>query len=162
MSTPRRLQSILLLTLAGCAAPPAESPPVDVEAVKSAIQAREAEWSAAFLAADGTALAALYTEDAASIPATGDWDRGRAAIARSMQSQFDSVAYTAREDITEEVIPLGPDYIFEIGHFSSQGTLKADGTPRTESGRYVVLWRRDADGVWRLHRDMGTDAPPLP
>jgi len=23
----------------------------------------------------------------------------------------------------------------------------------------VVLWRKDADGVWRIHRDLGADAP---
>jgi hypothetical protein len=23
----------------------------------------------------------------------------------------------------------------------------------------MVLWRKDADGVWRLQRDIGTEAP---
>jgi len=161
MRMPRRLPSVLVLaTLVACAAPaPEAAPPVDVAALKDAIQAREKEWSAAFLAADGAAIAALYAEDAASVPASGDWQRGRAAIAANMQPQFDSTTFTAREDITEEVIPAGPDYVFEIGHYSSTGTSKADGKPKSNSGRYTVLWRKDADGVWRLLRDMGTEAP---
>ena len=70
-----------------------------------------------------------------------------------------TVGDTAREDITEEVIPAG-DYLVEIGHYSYQGTSKADNkTPRSGAGRYMVLWRKDADGVWRLHRDIGNDAP---
>lgn len=164
MFTIRRLPSLLLLaTLAACAAPaPEAAAPVDVAALKDAIQAREKEWSAAFLAADPAAIAALYTEDAASIPASGDWNSGRAGIAANMQPQFDSTTFSAREDITEEVIPVGADYIFEVGHFSSTGTSKADGTEKLASGRYVVLWRKDADGVWRIHRDMGADAPVKP
>ncbi len=160
----RGLPSILLISaLASCAAPapPATpaAPPMDVAAIKDSIQAREKMWSAAFLAADGAAVAALYTEDAASIPTSGDWSRGREAIAKTQVAQFDSTTFTSREDITEEVIPAGPDHLFEVGHYSSAGTAKVGGKPRTSSGRYVVLWRKDADGVWRIHRDLGAEAP---
>jgi uncharacterized protein (TIGR02246 family) len=153
----------LLFTLAACQAPAPEAPPpVDVAALTDAIQAREKEWSAAFLAADAAAIANLYTEDAATIQPSGEWRRGRAAIAQGMQPQFDTTTFSAREDITEEVIPVGPDFAFEIGHFSSMGTPKAGGAARTASGRYIVLWRKDADGVWRAHRDLGADAPAKP
>jgi hypothetical protein len=62
-----------------------------------------------------------------------------------------------REDIAEEVIPAGDKFAVEVGHYSWQGTSKASKQPRGASGRYMVLWRKDADGVWRLHRDIGTD-----
>lgn len=165
MSTTRRTISLaaLLLAVMACQAPaPEASPPPDVAALTETIREREREWSAAFLAGDAKAISNLYTEDGASIPGSGEWDRGRAAIAAGMQRQFDSASFTAREDVTEEVIPVGPDHAFEVGHYSSTGTPKAGGAARTETGRYVVLWRRDADGAWRLHRDLGTDAPPKP
>ena len=152
--------AVLLFTLAACQAPAPEAPPpVDVAALKDAIQAREKEWSAAFLAADAAAISNLYTEDAASIQLSGDWRRGRAAIAEMMQPQFDSATFTAREDLTEEVIPVGPDYVFEVGKYSSTGTAKVGGKEISATGRYVVLWRKDADGAWRIHRDLGADAP---
>jgi uncharacterized protein (TIGR02246 family) len=151
---------VMLLSLAACAAPPPPPPPpVDVAAIKDAIQAREKEWSAAYLAGDGSAVASLYTEDGASIPATGDWERGRDRIAQSMQVQLDSMTVSMREDITQEVIPAG-DYVVEFGDYRYQGTSKMDGKPKSGSGRYMVLWRKDADGVWRLHRDIGNEAPP--
>lgn len=163
MSTPRRLLPVLaLLTAAGCATPAPEAAPVDPAAVRATIEAREREWSAAFLTGDPAAVAALYTEDGATIEASGDWRRGRAAIAEGMRPQLDSTTFTAREDVTEEVIPLGADWVFEVGHYSATGTSKADGSPRSTSGRYIVLWRKDADGVWRIHRDMGTEAPASP
>jgi len=150
---------VLLLTLAGCA-PPAKAPeaPVDPAALRDAIQAREKEWSAAYLAGNAAGVAALYTEDGATVPPSGDWFRGRDGITKTMQAQFDTVAVTAREDITDEVIPAG-EYAVEIGHYSYQGTSKTDKSPRSASGRYMVLWRKDADGVWRLHRDIGSEAP---
>jgi uncharacterized protein (TIGR02246 family) len=156
---PRSNPIVLLLTVAACAAPAPQAAPVDIGALKDAIQARETEWSAAYKSGDGAAVASLYTEDAASIPASGEWDRGRDAIARSNQVQFDSLTITMRSDIAQEVIPAG-DYVVEIGEYRWEGTGKADGTPHSGSGRYMVLWRKDADGVWRLHRDIGNDARP--
>jgi len=70
----RWLRSLtLLLAAAACAAPAKapETPPVDPAALKDAIQAREKEWSAAYLAGNGAGIAALYTEDASSIQRHG-------------------------------------------------------------------------------------------
>lgn len=152
----------ILAAVTGCQAPaptPEEPAAPDVAALTEAIQAREREWSAAYLAADAAAVSNLYTEDGASVTPIGEWDRGRAAIASGLKRQLDSATFTAREDITEEVIPVGPDYLLEIGHYNSTGTPKAGGAVRNVSGRYMVLWRKDADGVWRLHRDLGAEAP---
>jgi len=161
MLSRRWLRSLtFILTAAACAAP-AKAPeptPVDPAALKDAIQAREKEWSAAFLAGNGTAIAALYTEDGASIQAAGDSWTGREAIAKGEQAQLDTLAVIAREDIAEEVIPAGNDHAIEVGHYSYQATSKNTKKPVSSSGRYMVLWRKDADGVWRLQRDIGTEA----
>jgi uncharacterized protein (TIGR02246 family) len=161
MPRPRTLRSlVLLLILASCAAPAkAPEPPADPAALRDAIQAREREWSAAYLAGNAAGVAAMYTEDGAQIQPSGDWYRGRDGIAKALQAQFDTVAVTAREDITDEVFAAG-DYVVEIGHYSYQGTSKTNKAPRSAAGRYMVLWRKDADGVWRLHRDIGSEALP--
>src|ERR1051325_6802388 len=155
MSSRRWLRSLtILLTAAACAAPPktAMTPPMDPAALKDTIQAREKAWSAAFLAGNGTAIGDLYTEDAQSIQPVGDSWSGRAAIAKGEQAQLDTLAVTAREDLAEEVIPAGPDHAIEVGHYSYQATSKTTKKPVSASGRYMVLWRKDADGVWRLQR----------
>jgi uncharacterized protein (TIGR02246 family) len=154
------LSLALLLTFAGCAGPAkAPAAAADPTALRDAIQAREREWSAAYLAGNAAGVAALYTEDAATIQPSGDWSRGRDGITKYYQAQFDTVAVTAREDITEEVTAAG-DFAVEIGHYSFQGTSKADKSPRSGAGRYMVLWRKDGAGTWQLHRDIGSEAPP--
>ena len=159
------LSLVLLITFTHCAAPAkapeakASDAAVDPAALKDAIQAREREWSAAYLASNAAGVAALYTEDAATIQASGDWTRGRDGITKYYAAQFDTVAVTAREDITEEVTAAG-DYVVEIGHYSFQGTSKKDKSPRSGAGRYMVLWRKDSDGAWRLLRDIGSEVTP--
>jgi len=150
---------VLLLTSAACAAKAPEVAAVDPAALKDAIQAREKEWSAAFLAGNGAGIAALYTTDGAQLQAAGDAYTGHDGITKAMQAQLDTIAVSAREDITEEVIPAG-DYAIEIGRYSYQATHKTSKKPISSAGRYMVVWHKDADGAWRLHRDIGAEAPP--
>ena len=154
-------QIALLLSVAACAQPAPKAPdtPVDLAALKDSIQAREKEWSAAFLARSATGVANLYTDDAVQLqPVASDDHKGRDAITQATQAQFDTLTTVAtREDITEEVIPAGP-YVVEIGRYAFTGTSKAN-KPVSGSGRYLVLWRKDADGAWRLLRDIGSAAP---
>ncbi len=152
----------LLLSFAACAAPaPAPPPeaPVDLAALKTTIQDREKEWSAAFLARDAAGIANLYTEDGVQLQTVASDDyKGRDGITKAMQAQFDTLSVvTTREDITEDIILAG-DYVVEVGHYAYTGTSKAN-KPMAESGRYLVVWRKDADGVWRLMRDIGSAAP---
>ena len=127
-------------------------------ALRNAIQAREKEWSAAFLAGNAAGVASLYTEDAAQVQVSGDWARGREGITKAMQAQFDTLTVKAREDITEEAFAAG-DYAVEIGHYSYQGTSKTGNKPLSSAGRYMAVWRKDAHGVWRIYRDIGNEAP---
>jgi len=152
---------LLVVTVGGCAKPPETPPPpppVDAAAIRDTIQARERAWSAAYLAGDAAAVANLYTEDGAQVQPAGDWRRGRDAITTGMKTELDTLNVTAREDIAEEVIVAG-DYVVEFGHYSYTATTKKGNKPVSGAGRYVVLWRKDADGQWRLHRDLGNEAP---
>ena len=156
-------QVALFLSIAACAkaaeTPATTDTPVDLAALKSSIQEREKEWSAAFVARNAAGIANLYTDDGVQLQSVSSDDRtGRAGITQGTQAQFDTLtAVASREDITEEVILAGP-YVVEVGHYAFTGTSKAN-KPVSGRGRYLVLWRKDADGQWRLMRDIGSEAP---
>lgn len=133
---------------------------VDAAALKATIQDREKEYTAAYVARDARGIANLYSEEGVQLQgAASDDHRGRDGITQAMQAQFDTItAVASREDITEEVIPAG-DYAFEVGRYSLVQTTKSNQSV-SQGGRYVGLWHKDADGVWRLMRDMGMDVSP--
>jgi uncharacterized protein (TIGR02246 family) len=157
-SAPAFLATVALAACTMTADAPAAAQP-DETAIRSTIEAREQEWSAAFRAGDAMAVANIYTEDGAQVEPSGDWRRGREAIAAGMRLQLDTLNVTAREDVPEEVIVVSNDHVVEFGRYSFTATTKQGNKPVSGSGRYMVLWRQDADGTWRIHRDIGNEAP---
>lgn len=154
---------LLVLAAGACASQEEAAAPVaaiDESAIRDTIEAREREWSAAFRAGDATAVANMYTEDGAQVEPSGEWRRGREAIAAGMKQQLDTLNVTMREDVPEEIIVAG-DYVIEIGQYKYAATTKVGNNAVSSSGRYMVVWRKDADGQWRIHRDIGTEAEAM-
>ncbi len=53
------------------------------------------------------------------------------------------------------------DTAYEIGKYSL--TIQAEGqAAMADSGKYVVVWKRQADGTWKLHVDIWNSSMPLP
>lgn len=122
--------------------------------VRAAVEAGNREWVAAFLRGASQAIGNLYTTTAQAFPPQGDIVRGREAIARMWQGAIDSgikgVALATLE------VEASGDTAHEVGTYSLMG----DGGKVLDSGKYVVVWKKE-DGKWRLHRDIwNTSMPP--
>ena len=39
------------------------------------------------------------------------------------------------------------------------GTSRIGDEPLEHAGRWLAIWRREEDGVWRMHRDMDSPSP---
>jgi len=53
------------------------------------------------------------------------------------------------------------DWAYQRGTFTVDATPKAGGTTRRTSGNFLRIYRRQADGSWRMIRDMfNSDQPP--
>lgn len=96
-------------------------------------------------------VAELYTEDAALMPPGAARLDGRDAIQQYWQGLLDAGV----GDIslaTQEVEDAG-DSAVEVGLISA--TAPGDGDARVSlTGKYIVIYRRDGGGNWRLHRDI--------
>lgn len=132
----------------------AEATTSQEEAIASYHDQLADSWSEAFNAADAARLAALYTEDAVRMPSDAAPIQGRRAIRRGFQEQFDSFeSHEIEPGQTEEIHAAG-DWIMERGSWSLRGTLADGGEEIDETGNYMAVSRRGADGQWKLHWEM--------
>jgi uncharacterized protein (TIGR02246 family) len=122
-------------------------PAVAAEKAEQAIRSQLDRFEEAFNAGKGAEVGAFYTEDAIAFPPGSPRVEGREAIGKLWQSVIDSGA----KDLQLEALEIGegPDKMaYEVGRVM---LTTADGPAE---GKYIVLWKQDADGAWRLHRDI--------
>src|ERR1700676_4277615 len=130
------------------------TPAAYADGVKAAVEAANAQISAAVAKGDCAAFAALYSPDGQVMPAGSDPIRGPEAIQKFCQGALDSgVAAIGLKTI--EVFGHGPTAA-EVGEYE----LRDMARKVFDHGKYIVVWQR-ADGKWKLLRDMfSTNVPP--
>jgi len=110
------------------------------------------EWEEAFARRDAAAIAALYTTDAKFLPPNQPPVEGRVAIQEACKAFFEM----------EAMVRLHPRETVEGGDLTAEygtWTMEAGGAT-VDDGKYVVVYRRDADGKSRLHYDIfNSDRP---
>lgn len=126
--------------------------PQDPASVRRAIEGTLAQFSAAMKRGDAGAIAAVFTEDAEYItPAAKGFTRGRAAIEAVFAARFKAARFVD-VSITTASVQVEGDTAYETG--TRQVTVQAgDAAPVTRTGRYLTVWKRQADGAWRFHVD---------
>lgn len=167
MSRHTLLSSLFTLAVAAgaCApAPPAPAPPAEPVANApediAAINAAREAFMKAYETGDAQAIGRLYTEDAISEPNNQPTLRGREAIVASLESMFEQVSVTPvlTPDETRTLGSVGLDR----GTYTVTVTPKAGAPPTSSQGRYMVVFVKQADGSWKVTRDMDNaiGAPP--
>jgi uncharacterized protein (TIGR02246 family) len=120
---------------------------------RQAIIAANGEFAAAFARGDGAGVAALYSDDAELLQPHGNIIRGRSAIQTFWQGAIDSGLKQVQLE-TIEVHGAGGTTA-EVGTYS----LLGGNGQVLDSGKYVVLWKREK-GKWRLYRDIWNSNAP--
>lgn len=118
----------------------------------SEIAALQQRFLQLFAKNDVAGLAACYTEDAQMLVANMDLISGRAAIASVFK--FTAVQGHTLAFQTQDLDVQGNTAV-EVGRYTRR---RSDGST-FDRGKYLVVWKRDADG-WRMHRDMFSTSMP--
>jgi uncharacterized protein (TIGR02246 family) len=132
------------------------APAATADPVRAAIEKQNAAFSAAFARGDVAAVAAAYSDDAIAFPPDADMVRGRAAIHALWQGLRDAGAKS---------LSLSTVDVHSSGGLAAEtGTavLKIQppgGAEQSQSVKYVVVWKRQADGSWKLFRDIWNAMP---
>lgn len=123
----------------------------DVTAARQAIRQSNQALSKAFAEGDASAVAALYTEDATLLAPDADMVNGREAIqafwAGAMAQGIASV------ELTSTKVEGAGSLAYEVGRYAVTAAT-ADGAQQTSGGKYVVVWKQQEDGGWKLHVDI--------
>ncbi len=110
------------------------------------------------LAGDWAAAAALFTEDAVRMPPNEPVIEGRAAIEAAMAQIESFTDFTAT--------PLEIDGRGGLGYsrisFSITFTIPDMPEPVSDTGKVIVIWRKQADGSWLIAADIWNSDLPLP
>jgi uncharacterized protein (TIGR02246 family) len=151
------------LSVIGCAQPsappaaavePVRDAPADIAALNAARQA----FMAGYQAGDAEAIGKLYMPDAVSESNNQPSLAGREAIVASLKGMFEQV--TVKTTLTPaETRTLGHVGL-DRGTYTVTVTPKAGAPASTSEGRYMVIYVKDADGTWRVSRDMDNGVMP--
>lgn len=102
---------------------------------------------------DAAGFAALFADDGALLGAGGEIIAGRKNIEEAMAGVMKSARLTGGTITTVDVFSMG-DLAYETGKYSFT-VERAATAPRTVTGRYVEIWKRQPDGSWKMYRDIG-------
>jgi uncharacterized protein (TIGR02246 family) len=149
--TPRRnhlLIALGIVLVAGSAAAQTPGP-------RAAIEAANARFSADFAKGDATAVASHYTVAGQVFPPNGEVVKGREAIAKFWKGAMDSGVKGVQLTVIEAEAHGGTAH--EVGTY----VLTGEGGKTLDTGKYIVVWKRDG-GQWKLHRDIWNTSMPAP
>lgn len=126
----------------------------------SAITKAQALWKEAFATGDGAKAAAMaFTEDARLLPDGAPIVEGRDAIGAYWQGAFDAGFHDLELGLVS-VDMVGENTMIETGTWSVSFPIEGGGSG-SAGGKALVIWKKEADGVWRMAQDMwNADAPP--
>src|SRR3954454_17920465 len=101
----------------------------------------------AFFAGDADALTAIYSDDAQWFMPGAPAISGRDAITQAWKRVL-APGNTLRVEVRE--LQDAGDWAYELGAFTA-----SDSTGKLQnSGKYLVIWKRQENGSWKTHRDL--------
>jgi uncharacterized protein (TIGR02246 family) len=149
--------SLAIILAAGCAEQPAQkpaAPPDTRKADEAAIRTASSDWNKAFQAKDLDKVMSYYTDDAIYFVDNGAMvktkDTIRAAWEPVLKTPGPGLSFAT--DYVE--VARSGDLAYEYGTYDN-ATEARKGKVTHEKGKYVVVWKKQADGSWKAAIDIG-------
>lgn len=84
--------------------------------------------------------------------------RGFSNVREFMLPALESENFSLAWEPTEAEVSADGNLGYTFGRYERKVTLE-DGEEQSVTGNYVTIWRRQADGRWKVVFDMGNDDP---
>jgi uncharacterized protein (TIGR02246 family) len=160
MGTRTTLLAVLVLAVASTACQPPAQPPAglsdeDVAAIENLI----GSFRDAMLAGDWAGASELYIPDGMRMPPNAPLIEGPDAIRAAFEAE--AATYTAFTNTVTEIVGRG-DVAYARGTYALMFTVAGTAEPISDSGKYVAIFREQADGSWLCVSDIWNSDLPLP
>ncbi len=130
---------------------------VDPSADEQAIRGHVEHWLQLIKAKDAAGIAELYAEDGAVMPPNAPIGKGRAAIQQTWASMMQTPGFGLNIVPEQIFVSSSGDMALDRGTYSL--TFAPDGVTQTDTGKYVVVWRK-IGGEWKAAADIfNSDLP---
>ncbi len=125
----------------------------DVRADEQAIRKLDTDWSAAVGAKDATKAVSYYSDDASAFPFNATIASGKDQILKLWTGLMSLPGFSLSFTPTRIEVSKSGDLAYDIGTFLLT-TNDAKGNPTSTPGKYVVVWKRQADKSWKAVADI--------
>ena len=124
---------------------------IDTAGDEQAIRAHVDHWLQLVKAKDASGIAELYAEDGAVMPPNAPIGKGHAAIGQAWASMMRTPGFDLTFNPEQIVISSSGDMALDRGTYTL--TVAPAGTTQTDTGKYVVVWRK-IGGDWKALADI--------
>jgi uncharacterized protein (TIGR02246 family) len=144
----------------GCGGMKPSGPAATSEQDKAEINKTRNAYVSAWKAADADRMTGLYTADASVLYPNQPAVAGHDAILAYFKSFFAEFGQQDFE-LTSAEIEVADPWAFDRGTYRWRAVPRAGGDPIEDHGKYLVILQRQADGSWKVARDMDNSDRPL-
>jgi uncharacterized protein (TIGR02246 family) len=124
---------------------------------EQAIRGQVDRWLQLVKDKDAAAIAQLYTEDGAVMPPNAPIGKGRPAIQQTWAGMMGTPGFELTFTPEQIVVAGSGDLALDRGTYSL--AVAPAGTKQTDTGKYVVVWRKVGD-EWKAEADIfNSDRP---
>ena len=110
-------------------------------------------FSANLVNSDFQAVADAYTDDGKLFPNGMDILSGKEAILKYWTPAPGRKSRTVYHEVTPEEIRIIGDEAYDWGYYEGT-TRREDGTEINWRGKYVIVWKKQKDGQWKIYLDI--------
>jgi len=130
---------------------------------EAALRKLDDEWSkAAGSSRDVEKTVSYYSDDALVMPPNIPTLTGKEPIRALWKSMLGSPSFSGGWQATKVEVARSGDMAYVSGNYEFKET-DAGGKPITDKGKYLEIWKKQADGSWKCVADMfNSDLPSVP
>ena len=158
MRSVTRTCGVGLVLLMGCSRPARLAQ--DPKALEAEVRARGRAVTEAEERKDLEAVMPFWAEDAVAHVDGATPIQGRLAVRQAYEQQWFPSMISFRGEPTSLTVSASGDLAYETGTNHLQ--VKGPQGPTAATSKYLLVWRRDADGQWRVAAISVTSSPTRP